>query len=125
MLRPVNKYSPLFMGFLTFVWGLWLVNPNVDTFDSAPVFSKMAEIAPEGSWGLWAIVLGWATISTTIKKNYDALAVILVGTTWLWSVIAGFMWWGDWTNTAGIVYTFIAIHSCFLYLNIKINYSIH
>lgn len=37
---------------IAFMIGLWLINPNVDTFGSAPGFREVARVAAETTWGI-------------------------------------------------------------------------
>lgn len=123
LIRPINSHAPALMGTLALVWGGWVANPKVDTFGSAALFSKMEAFAPETTWGLWALALGILVIYSTIKQNFVMMYTTLMLEAWLWGITALFMWLGDWSNTGGIVYTYISLHTAWLYLNVKINYA--
>jgi uncharacterized membrane protein YkgB len=41
-----------------FGWGLWLLNPFVDTFAVNRNYAEMARHATENEWGIWAVVIG-------------------------------------------------------------------
>lgn len=122
MLRPINPYATLILGFMTTFWGLWVISPFWDVFSSAPVFQHAQRLAPEWAWGTWSMSCGLLIIAAVIKGYYKPLAWALGFVVWHWATIAGMVWWGDWHNTGGITYTFIALYSLYAYLNIKINY---
>lgn len=120
LLSPINPYASILLGIFTFFWGLWLALP-FDTFGSAAIYSKMDQFAPEWLWAVWAMIVGSVSVYTIIKRKSKLLAKAHGFTAWHWATVASMMWWGDWENTAGPTYTFIAIYSSFCYLNVKVN----
>lgn len=121
MLQPVNPYASIILGLLTNLWGTWLLLPH-DAFDSAPLYNKMSEFAPEWAWGAWAFVCGMLIILSVLKANWRWLSFAMGFATWHWSTVSGMMWWSDWHNTGGLTYTFISAYAAYLYLNIRINH---
>lgn len=121
LLRPVNPYACILLGIFTFVWGLWLTLP-FNTFGRATsLYSKMEIFAPEWAWGSWAMLVGVITVVTIMYKKKRWLARAHAFSAWHWATVSAMMWWGDWQNTGPVTYTFIAVYSAFLYLNIKVN----
>lgn len=122
LLRPINPYATAILGLLTLSWGLWIVNPFWSVFGSARVFSRAVEFAPEWAWGTWSTLCGAIIIFAVLRGKFKTLSFALGFAIWHWSTVAGMLWWGDWQNTAGITYTYIAIWTVYAWLNIKINY---
>jgi len=122
LLKPVNPYGSLILGLLTFAWGIWIAIPAWAVFDSAPLFSRINQIAPEWAVGIFAVAVGIALMISVVKGSFKCLSAVLVACAWYWTITSGLMWWGDWRNTGGLTYSFIAIYSIYLHLNIKMNY---
>jgi hypothetical protein len=93
-----------------------------DVFSRGALFSKALSFAPEWAWGCWATFCGYLIVLSVLTGYYKWLARALGFAVWHWSVIAGMLWWGDWQNTGGLSYTFIAMYALYAYYNIKINY---
>lgn len=120
--RPINPYSTLLVGAMTAMWGIWLLMPW-SVFGSAALFSKMAEFAPEWAWGAWALTCGVLIILSVYNGLYKWLYRAMGFAVWHWSTVSTFMWWGDWRNTGGVTYSFVALMCIYLYINIKVNYK--
>lgn len=121
MLKPINPNASIILGVLTAAWGAWLLLPHT-VFDSAPLYSKMDQFAPEWAWGTWAFVCGILIIASILKSNWNWLAKSMGFAVWHWSTVSGMMWWGDWQNTGGLTYSFITLYAVYVFLNVKINY---
>lgn len=121
LLRPINPYSTIILGTFTALWGLWVFLPEWSVFAHAALFNRMAQFAPEWAWGLWAMVAGTLVVCSVIRGLYKWLAWTLAFCVWHWATVAGMLWWGDWQNTGGVTYTFIAVYSAYAYLNVKVN----
>lgn len=124
LLRPINPFATLILGIFTATWGIMLLMPW-RSFDSAKLFSKAAEFAPEWAWGTWATACGLFIIFAVFKGFYVILSKSLAFAIWHWVTVSGMLWWGDWTNMGGITYTFVGIYCIYCYMNIKINYVVN
>lgn len=122
MLKPINPYAAIIMGLYTASWGTWLIMPHWNVFTSAPIYSKAAEFSPEWAWGSWSAVCGVLIIAAVFLGAKRLLSLALGFGLWHWWTVAGMFWWGDWHNTAGITYTFIAVMLTYMWLNFKINF---
>ena len=122
LLRPINPYLSVLLGLFTLSWGAWVVNPFIKTFDEVETYRKAVEFAPEWAWGTWSIIAGASIIIAIWKNNVSLLSGALAFATWHWFTVGGMTWWGDWHNTAGLTYTFVALYSTSAYLNIRTNY---
>lgn len=122
VLRPINPYASSLLGALTFTWGLWILNPFWDVFSRANVYSKAMELAPEWAWGTWSTICGASILVELLRGKFRWLVFSLGFAVWHWSTIAAMMWLGDWQNTAGVVYSYVAVYTIYAYLNIKVNY---
>lgn len=122
LLRPINPQVTVILGALTFLWGLWVVNPFWEVFTSAPLFSKMAAFAPEWAWGSWSTTCGLLLMYYVFKFDPKRLIWPLGFAAWHWCTVSTMMWFGDWHNTGGLTYGFVSLYAAFCYLNIKINW---
>lgn len=122
MLKPINPYGASLLGLLTFFWGLWIVNPFWEVFNSAQVFSRAANFAPEWAWGTWATLCGITLITSVWRGNSRWLSRAARFASWHWATVSLMLWWGDWQNTAGVTYTFVALYSVYVFLNVRVNY---
>lgn len=122
ILMPMNPYASALLGFLTLFWGLWIVNPFWDVFSTANVYHRALEFAPEWAWGTWSTTCGALIILSLYTGAAKLLSRSLAFAVWHWGTVSIMLWWGDWQNTAGLTYTFIALYTIFAYLNIKTNY---
>jgi len=120
LLRPINPYASILLGIFTFIWGLWLQMPW-GSFDGARLFSMMDRLAPEWAWGTFAMAVGALNIYTITRKKKKLLARSHGLATWHWGLVSLMMWLGDWQNTGGLTYSFIAIYASYCFLNVKIN----
>lgn len=118
----MNPHASVLLGTLTLVWGLWVLNPIVDTFTRAAIYTKALTFAPEWAWGAWSVAFGLFVIISLYYGNAKVLARALGFTTWHWAAVSVMVWWGEWENTAGLVYMFIAFYSMVAFLNVRVNY---
>lgn len=121
LLRPINPYGTILIGLLTLFWGLWIVSPFWAVFTRADVYSKI-DYFPELAWGSWSSACGFLICFSLWKGSFKWLARCLAFAGWHWTMVAIFLWWGDWQNTAGLTYTFIFIYCAYSYLNVKVNF---
>jgi len=118
----MNPYGSTLLGLLTFMWGLWIVNPFWSVFSRAGVYGKAMDFAPEWAWGTWSTICGLAILCALWRSSSVWLARASGFAVWHWFTISGMLWWGDWQNTAGLTYMFIGLYSVFAYLNIRVNF---
>lgn len=121
LLEPINIYAAGILGALTLTWGIWIVNPFLDTFPSAQIYSRSAELAPEWAWGTWATACGLIILIALFKGAHKRMVFTLGFAVWHWFVVAMMCWLGDWHNTAGITYSYIALWTAYAWLNMKVN----
>lgn len=124
LLTPINPYALSLLGFLTFFWGLWIVNPFWEVFGRADIYQRTLDFAPEWAWGSWSTACGALMLYGLFADRFRVLVPALIVGMWHWFTIAGMFWWGDWQNTAGLTYTFVALYTTYAYLNIKVNHEI-
>lgn len=121
LLQPINPYAAIILGFLTSLWGIWLLFPQFSVFGTADLYTKMGEFAPEWAWGAWALVTGLFIILAIFEGMYRTLSRIMAFATWHWFTVSGMMWWGDWQNTGGLTYMFIGVYCAYVFLNVRVN----
>lgn len=122
LIKPINPYASIILGAMTFIWGLWLLNPFWDVFDSAPIFRLMTGLAPEWVWGLAGSIAGLSLIICNLRRDLIGIAAGLWLVSWFWGTVSLMMWLGDYKNTGGLTYSFICLWSNYAYVNVKINY---
>lgn len=123
LLKPINTAAVVLLGVYTVVWGVWVANPFWTVFTQAPLYSVLAEVAPEYFWGCVAIFCGIVTIIGAVKRSYRTLVNGAIVACWHWSMISIFYFLGDPLNTGGITALTFAIYASFVYLNIKVNHK--
>lgn len=122
LLDPMNPSAVIILGAFTTLWGFWILLPFWDVFNSAPLFSKVQEFAPEWAWGTWAVCCGLLILAALHNSHAVLMSFALGFVTWHWFIISFLLWWGDWHNTGGLTYTFIGIYSAYAYLNWRVNF---
>lgn len=125
LIRPINPFSTIIGGVFTCAWGLWLIMPFTQVFDSARLFDGMSALGAESAWGSVALLAGMSIIIAVNQGYYRLLQSTLGSCAIYWFIVTALMFLGDWNNTGGITYLFTAIWFGYFYLNIKINYVKH
>lgn len=118
----MNPYVSALLGLLTLCWGMFVFNPFDDAFDSAAIYGKAMQLAPEEVWGSVAFAIGaYILLSIYFTRAYH-LARALKLATWFWFLVSFALWLGDWHNTGGLTYFFVGLYAVTAFLNIKVNY---
>lgn len=123
LLLPINPAAVILLGIYTVVWGIWLANPFWTVFTQAPIYSALAQLAPEVCWGILAITCGLVTIYGAIKRKYGPLVRGAQVSGWHWFMISTLYFMGDPLNTGGITALTFAIYAAFVYLNVRVNFK--
>jgi len=123
LLLPINPAAVILLGIYTVVWGFWVANPFWTVFTQAPLYSVLADLAPEYFWGGLAMFCGAVTMYGAIKRHYRPLVTGASVMFWHWSMIALFYFMGDPLNTGGITSLIFAVYAAFIYLNIRVNFK--
>ena len=123
LLLPINPALVVLLGIYTVVWGFWLANPFWEVFKTAPLYSVMADFAPEWVWGGIALAAGLVIITGAVKRSYGALTRGALVAFVHWFVISSMYFMGDPLNTGGITSFVIALYAAVVYLNIRINFK--
>jgi hypothetical protein len=121
MLKPVNTAAIIILGVYTTLWGFWMANPLWQVFTRAPLYAKMAAIAPEWFWGSLALAVGVFMIYGVIRHKYLPLASGALVGYFHWLIISVLYFLGDWRNTGGITAGVISVYCGFIWLNIRKN----
>lgn len=125
LLKPLNPSVIIILGIYTVVWGLWIINPFWTVFTQAPLYSAMANIAPECVWGAVAIVSGATTIRGAVKPRFENIQLGSLIAFFHWLIIGILYLIGDWQNTGGITSLTFAAYSAIVWVNIKVNRAIY
>lgn len=89
---------------MAFVWGIWVLNPFVDTFSSAPIFSTMIDLVPESIWGGVIALVGVFQFVSALSGDRTARRIGATLTMFGFATIATFCAAGDIHNTATVIY---------------------
>lgn len=122
LIQPMNLYASVLLGVMTFVWGVWVVNPFWHVFTRAAIYDKTLEFAPEWAWGTWSTVCGAALVAAVFKRSTRWVSRASAFAMWHWFTISLMFWWGDWQNTAGLTYMFIGLYATYIFLNVRLNW---
>jgi hypothetical protein len=124
MLKPVNEVVTAMLGVYTVLWGLWVVNPWLDTFTHTALYSQLLDLIPaEWVWGGVAIAFGVLTLFGLARHLPKTLFYGAGASGIHWFIISIFYFLGDITNTGGITALFISVLSIYIYLNCKLNWE--
>lgn len=123
VLQPINTAAIVIMGAFTVLWGAWVANPFWRAFNSADMFSVMAQYAPEWAWGCAAMAVGITMIHGVWRRSYSSLALGSFVGFLFWIIVSLFFFLGDWQNTGGITYGMIAVYCGFIRTNLYVNRS--
>ena len=121
LLKPINPSVIIILGIYTIMWGVWVANPIWTVFTQAPVYSAMAELAGEVTWGSIAVVAGLFIVRGATKPSYDNLVAGSIVGFFYWLVVGALFVVGDWQSTGGINALVFAAYSGIVWLNIKRN----
>lgn len=116
------EFSEFFVGLFTLLWGLWLLNPLLDTFTSSPSFRAMLELGPEWVWGLVTATIGGLQLAALIADRPQArkhLAMLLV---LLWMFVSGTFAYANVATTAAIAYPMIAFCAAWVRVRLALRY---
>jgi hypothetical protein len=106
-------------GLLSVVWGLWLMSPFWNTYNAAFFFAAFAALGPPWIFGGAAVLLGTAKIYSTIRQVQPLLRCTAFALVMQWITVSILVFLGDPTNTAMVVYPFLATWNAWLWLRIK------
>lgn len=121
MLRPTTIATVIMVGFYTFIWGCWLINPYIYTFDHAQLYDNMSNFMPEVSWGATAIIAGAVTMYGGLHPSYWGTRIGAAVISAYWFIITIMYFTADWHNTGGITALFFCIWGAYIYINAKLN----
>jgi hypothetical protein len=100
-------------------WGLWLLNPAVDTFSTSATFRAFA-ILPEWAWALAAIALGSWQVLALLTDNRRGRVVgsfaVAIGWTYIWFALV----LGNWRSTATETYLWPAFSAAWSYWRLSV-----
>lgn len=113
-------FLELFSGALGFLWGLWLLIPTWDTFNTTPSFAAMAALAPEWLWGSVIMGGGLLQVAMTIWGSLRLRSWATLGALLTWGFIATMLAISNFRATGGVVYFSICFSQVWAYLRIGI-----
>lgn len=120
--KPINPFVSSILAVLTVSWGLWVASPFWHAFSGAQSYRYVAELAPEWVWGLYAFMSGVAMLCALYSRKPGLLVASSLLSSLHWGTISIMFWFGDWTSIAGLTYSFVALYSSFIMMNVYINY---
>jgi hypothetical protein len=110
------EIAELTSAILWFFWGVILVNPWADAFDSAPSFRVMASLAPELIWGLVSMVLGLNQFGAMLWE-WRPWRMLASGLLLFWSLLVAVMiGWANPLGTGVVAYSVFGLLAGFAFL---------
>jgi len=107
---------------LTLGWGLWLLNPYIDTFNAGRGFDFMRHTLPEGIWGVIVAFVGARLYYGIHTKNIKLARNASFGAWLLWLLIAIMIVVANPIGTGSVIYPLIAYYSLRVYLLLSQQY---
>lgn len=110
--------TELGLGCLSTVFGLWLLNPWIDTYAAAPSFRLLASVAPEWFWGLGFLALGLLRFRSIHDGSLAHRRRV--------SFVGALAWWSLWASftlanpaaTATVVYGVIGAAAIWVWVRL-------
>src|SRR6478735_7519227 len=121
MFRPINKSASIILGITSIFWGFWVANPFWWVFDSAEVYHVLNALAPEWVWGAVPAIIGALMVFGVARNHFTVLLGAVRMGFYFWTFTAACFFVGDWQNTAGVIYTMVALYCGYVALNLSIN----
>lgn len=100
------------------LWGLWTLLPFWDVFVEAPVFAPLGRLAPEEFWGGFALLLGAAQLFFASTSQFKVRQVLTVATMFVFVVLSLASLFGNYRNTAVVIYAVMAAEACLAYTRV-------
>jgi hypothetical protein len=121
LLIPINPVGPIIQGVGIFLWGLWVMSPFWDTFDSGTVYGNLSKLAPESFWGAIAFIIGFLTLKNAWRLKAEGIKNSALFAFYFWLVLALLYFASDTRSVHPIVNFHLAIYNAYVYLTTKIN----
>lgn len=106
-------------GFAALCWGIWLINPLLNTFITSDTFDTMAMIAPEWLWGLSMVTIGFAQVESVISHKLARRKISSLILSVMWMFITTIFLYSNIASTAGIIYGTFAFFTAWSYLRLS------
>lgn len=106
-------------GFAALMWGLWLLNPALQTFSMSASFSSMAMLASENVWGFGMIMIGAAQIEAIISYDLDRRKHSSLILSTLWIFITAMLAHANVASTGVAIYGTFAAFTTWSYLRLS------
>lgn len=82
------EFSELITGLVSFFWGLSLLNPAWNSFDTTPIYRLMAQVAPEEAWGTVLLSLGTLQLVALLAEWWSVRRVVAMWGCGLWAFVS-------------------------------------
>jgi len=91
------------------VWGLWVSNPWLNTFQASPTFTEMGHLAPEWVWGLVISAVGLFQMIIIFTKKYGFRVFAALLSMFVLFAMSLLVFYSNPASTAWVTYLVIAI----------------
>lgn len=124
LFKIISQYpiepTEFFLGLLSLCFGLWLVNPFADTFNTVSTYRYITTLIPEPLLGVVMSLLGLIRIKALLYDNASLRRFIglLGNVVWLFLSIGAFM--GNPAATAVPVFGVVSLVSLWIYLRLPL-----
>jgi uncharacterized membrane protein HdeD (DUF308 family) len=91
------------------MWGMWVLNPWVNSFASSAAFTEMGQLAPEWLWGIVIMAIGLFQTIVVFTENCKLRADAALLSMFTLFSMSMLVFYSNFASTAGITYLVIAI----------------
>ena len=106
----------IFLGAVEVFWGLWFLNPIFQTY----LNSQSLHFDPPAVIGVFAVVLGAATIYANIKSMTFGRTFFGILHVIFWSYVTALIGFGSWLSSGIPLYIIMVFMSMFLHVLLKL-----
>lgn len=97
----------LILGTGSVAWGLWLLYPGWNSFDSTPILQAMGRLAHEETWGLVVAVLGVAQFVSAGWGSVRYRWLVAFAMSAVWTLASATFLLSNPTSPSGVVYSVV------------------
>lgn len=103
------KTLELWLAGLSLIWGLWVLSPFWDTFQSVRTYHIMSDVAPEWVWGLVMCLSAILNLFAMLRNHSILRRFALSGAVFIWFFISVSAGLSNYASPAAPLYGFVAI----------------
>jgi hypothetical protein len=106
-------------GIAALSWGIWLLIPSLDSFQSGRTFEAMAMVAPEWLWGTSMMGVGFFAIQSVLAHNIRLRKMTSLTLSIMWMFITAIFAYSNLASTAAVTYGVFTFFTAWSYLRLS------